>query len=87
GLQGIENADAILIVGANPRTEAPLLNARIRKTWLKGGVEVGGIGPQADLTYDYAWLGAGSKTLGKLPKAATDFLTKAERPAIIVGAG
>jgi NADH-quinone oxidoreductase subunit G len=87
GLQGIENADAILIVGANPRTEAPLLNARIRKTWLKGGVEVGVIGPQADLTYDYAWLGAGSKTLGKLPKAATDFLTKAERPAIIVGAG
>ncbi|MFX7351643.1 molybdopterin-dependent oxidoreductase, partial [Acinetobacter baumannii] len=52
-----------------------------------GGVEVGVIGPQADLTYDYAWLGAGSKTLGKLPKAATDFLTKAERPAIIVGAG
>jgi len=87
GLQGIENADAILIVGANPRTEAPLLNARIRKSWLKGGVEVGVIGPQADLTYDYAWLGAGSKTLGKLPKAATDFLTKAERPAIIVGAG
>lgn len=87
GLQGIENADAILIVGANPRTEAPLLNARIRKTWLKGGVEIGVIGPQADLTYDYAWLGAGSKTLGKLPKAATDFLTKAERPAIIVGAG
>ena len=87
GLQGIENADAILIVGANPRTEAPLLNARIRKAWLKGGLEVGVIGPQADLTYDYAWLGAGSKTLGKLPKAATDFLTKAERPAIIVGAG
>lgn len=87
GLQGIENADAILIVGANPRTEAPLLNARIRKSWLKGGVEVGVIGPQADLTYDYNYLGAGSKTVGKLPKAATDFLTKAERPAIIVGAG
>ncbi|MCH4266915.1 MAG: NADH-quinone oxidoreductase subunit NuoG [Brevundimonas sp.] len=87
GLQGIENADAILIVGANPRTEAPLLNARIRKTWLKGGVEVGVIGPQVDLTYDYNYLGAGSKTVGKLPKAAVDFLTKAERPAIIVGAG
>ena len=87
GLQGIENSDAILIVGANPRTEAPLLNARIRKTWLKGGVEVGVIGQQADLTYDYNYLGAGSKTVGKLPKAAVDFLTKAERPAIIVGAG
>src|SRR5690606_999846 len=87
GLQGIENADAILIVGANPRTEAPLLNARIRKSWLKGGVEVGVIGPQADLTYDYNYLGAGSKTVGKLPKAAMDFLARAERPAIIVGAG
>ncbi|WP_312143807.1 NADH-quinone oxidoreductase subunit NuoG [Brevundimonas sp.] len=87
GLQGIENADAILIVGANPRTEAPLLNARIRKVWLKGAAEIGVIGEQVDLTYDYNYLGAGSKTVGKLPKAAVDFLTKAERPAIIVGAG
>jgi NADH-quinone oxidoreductase subunit G len=87
GLQGIENADAILIVGANPRVEAPLLNARIRKTWLKGAAEIGVIGEQVDLTYDYNYLGAGSKTVSKLPKAAVDFLTKAERPAIIVGAG
>jgi len=87
GLQGIENADAILIVGANPRTEAPLLNARIRKVWLKGAAEIGVVGEQVDLTYDYNYLGAGSKTVGKLPKAAIDFLTKAERPAIIVGAG
>ncbi|WP_420469507.1 NADH-quinone oxidoreductase subunit NuoG [Brevundimonas sp. FT23042] len=87
GLQGIENADAILIVGANPRTEAPLLNARLRKAWLAGKSEIGLIGEQAALTFDYNWLGAGSKTLGKLPKAAVDFLTKAERPAIIVGAG
>ena len=87
GLQGIENADAVLIVGANPRTEAPLLNTRLRKIWLKGAAEIGVIGEQVDLTYDYNYLGAGSKTLGKLPKAAIDFLTKAERPAIIVGAG
>lgn len=87
GLQGIENADAILIVGANPRAEAPLLNARLRKTWLAGKTEIGLIGEQANLTFDYSWLGAGSKTLGKLPKAAVDFLTKAERPAIIVGSG
>jgi len=86
-IQGIENADAILIVGANPRVEAPLLNARIRKAWLTGGTEVGVIGQQVDLTYDYAYLGEGSKTVGKLPKAATEFLTKAERPAIIVGMG
>jgi NADH-quinone oxidoreductase subunit G len=87
GLQGIENADAVLIVGANPRTEAPLLNARLRKGWLAGKTEIGLIGEQATLTFDYNWLGAGSKTVGKLPKAAVDFLTKAERPAIIVGSG
>jgi len=87
GLAGVENADAVLIVGANPRTEAPLLNARLRKAWLAGTMEIGLIGEQANLTYDYSWLGAGSKTLAKLPKAAMDFLTRAERPAIIVGAG
>jgi len=87
GLAGIENADAVLIVGANPRVEAPLLNARLRKSWLSGKAEIGLVGEQADLTFEYSWLGAGSKTLGKLPKAAMDFLTKAERPAIIVGAG
>jgi NADH-quinone oxidoreductase subunit G len=87
GLAGVENADAVLIVGANPRTEAPLLNARLRKAWLAGKTEIGLIGEQADLTYDYSWLGAGSKTLAKLPKAAMDFLSKAERPAIIVGSG
>ncbi len=87
GLAGVENADAVLIVGANPRTEAPLLNARLRKAWLNGKMEIGLIGEQANLTYDYSWLGAGSKTLAKLPKAALDFLGKAERPAIIVGGG
>ncbi|GAA0637537.1 NADH-quinone oxidoreductase subunit NuoG [Brevundimonas lenta] len=87
GLQGIENADAVLIVGANPRVEAPLLNARLRKIWLAGKTEIGLIGEQAELTFDYSWLGAGSSTLAKLPKAAMDFLNKAERPAIIVGAG
>jgi NADH-quinone oxidoreductase subunit G len=87
GLAGIENADAVLIVGANPRTEAPLLNTRLRKAWLAGKTEIGLIGEQVNLTYDYSWLGAGSKTLAKLPKAAMDFLSKAERPAIIVGAG
>ncbi len=87
GIAGIETADAVLIVGANPRVEAPLLNARLRKAWLAGKAEIGLIGEQADLTYDYSWLGASSKTLAKLPKAAMDFLSKAERPAIIVGAG
>ncbi|WP_372707245.1 NADH-quinone oxidoreductase subunit NuoG [Brevundimonas sp.] len=87
GIAGIEAADAVLIVGTNPRVEAPLLNTRLRKAWLAGKTEIGLIGEQADLTFNYRWLGAGSKTLSKLPKAAMDLLTKAERPAIIVGAG
>lgn len=87
GLAGIETADAVLLVGVNPRTEAPLLNTRLRKSWIAGKTEILLIGEQADLTYDYNWLGAGSKTLSKLPKAAMDLLTRAERPAIIVGGG
>ncbi|MBJ7483204.1 NADH-quinone oxidoreductase subunit NuoG [Brevundimonas sp.] len=87
GLRGIEAADYVLLVGVNPRTEAALLNTRLRKIWLSGQAEIALIGEQADLTYPYSYLGAGSKTLAKLPKAALDALTKAERPAIIVGGG
>jgi NADH-quinone oxidoreductase subunit G len=87
GLQGLEAADSILLVGVNPRTEAPLLNQRIRKSWLAGKTRVGVIGEQADLTYDYDLVGRGTKTLAKLPKAAVDALSSAERPAIVVGAG
>lgn len=87
GLQGIEQADYILLVGTNPRAEAPLLNARIRKVWLLGKARVGLIGEQVDLTYDYDLVGRGTKSLAKLPKAAVDALANAERPAIIVGAG
>jgi NADH-quinone oxidoreductase subunit G len=87
GLQGLEAADSILLVGVNPRTEAPLLNQRIRKAWLAGKTRVGVIGEQADLTYDYDLVGRGTKTLAKLPKAAVDALSNAERPAIVVGAG
>ncbi|MBX9706650.1 MAG: NADH-quinone oxidoreductase subunit NuoG, partial [Caulobacteraceae bacterium] len=87
GLQGIEQADSILLVGTNPRAEAPLLNARIRKAWLAGKTRVGLIGEQVDLTYDYDLIGRGTKTLAKLPKAAVEALSNAERPGIVVGAG
>ena len=86
-LQGLENADSILLVGVNPRTEAPLLNQRIRKSWLAGKTRVGVIGDASDLTYDFDVVGRGTKTLSKLPKAAQDALANAERPAIVVGAG
>src|SRR6185437_7276408 len=50
-IAGIEQADALLIVGANPRKEAAVLNARIRKRWRAGMLKIGVIGPRADLTY------------------------------------
>ena len=85
---GIEDADAILIIGSNPRREAPVLNARIRKAWMRNGLRVGVIGERADLTYPTEYLGAGPDTLGNI--ASTSFgevLAKAERPLVIVGQG
>ncbi|WP_122468740.1 NADH-quinone oxidoreductase subunit NuoG [Brevundimonas lutea] len=87
GVAGIEQADVVLLIGTNPRVEAPLLNARLRKGWLSGDTRILSIGEAADLTYEVEHLGAGAKTLSKLPKAATDALKNAERPAIVVGAG
>jgi len=60
---GIEQADALLIIGSNPRKESPVLNARIRKRWLKGDFKVSVVGEKADLTYDYDYLGAGADSL------------------------
>jgi NADH-quinone oxidoreductase subunit G len=62
-IPGIDEADGLMIVGSNPRKEAPVLNARIRKRWRAGGLKIGVIGERADLTYDYAYLGAGPETL------------------------
>src|ERR1700687_624705 len=65
---GIDEADGLMIIGANPRKEAPILNARIRKRWRTGELKVGVIGEKADLTYDYAYLGAGVDTLATFVK-------------------
>ena len=84
----IEEADACLIVGANPRWEAAMVNARLRKRFLRGGFKVGLIGPQVDLTYDYDYLGAGPDTLKELAEgkgAFAEVLEKAEKPMIILG--
>jgi len=89
-LAGIEDADAILLVGVNPRLEAPVLNQRLRKRWLAGALRVGVVGEQTDLTYGYDYLGAGAQTLTGLSRQRNDFvkaLKEAKAPAIIVGAG
>src|SRR6185437_13816970 len=87
-LAGVEQADALLIVGANPRREGAVLNARIRKRWRAGNFPVALIGEKADLTYPYDYLGAGAETLGKLAESKfAEALKRAERPLMILGAG
>jgi NADH-quinone oxidoreductase subunit G len=87
-IAGIDAADALLIVGSNPRKEAAILNARIRKRWRAGKFPIGVIGPKADLTYTYDYLGAGPETLAAITKHSfADTLRKAERLMVLVGAG
>ena len=88
-IAGIEQADALLIVGSNPRKEAAILNARIRKRWRTGQLKIGVIGDKADLTYDYDYLGAGTDSLGELAAgkhAFADVLKGAKNPIVLVGA-
>jgi NADH-quinone oxidoreductase subunit G len=91
GIAGIEEADALLIIGSNPRKEAPVLNARIRKRWASGAMKVGYIGPQGhDLTYNVQHLGEGTAALSALLRGEGDFaelLKGAKRPMVIVGRG
>ena len=83
-IAGIDQADAILIVGSSPRYEAPVLNARIRKRWLRGGASIGVVGPKAELTYKYNHLGGGPETLAQ----AWDRPPKdSAKPMMIVGPG
>ncbi len=82
-IAGIEEADACLLVGTNPRTEAALVNARLRKRYLRGGFKVGAIGPALDLTYPVETLGAGGDALAR----AADFLDGAAAGMIVVGQG
>jgi NADH-quinone oxidoreductase subunit G len=86
-IAGIDEADALLIIGSNPRREAPVLNARIRKRKLAGGFPIGVIGPQAEITYPAEWLGEGPSVIGALPEAFAQVLAEAKRPMVIVGQG
>jgi NADH-quinone oxidoreductase subunit G len=89
-IAGIEQADALLIVGSNPRKEAAVLNARIRKRWRTGQLKIGVIGEKADLTYKYEHIGAGVDTLGELAAGKHSFaeiLKTAKTPIVLVGAG
>ncbi|KAL4222175.1 NADH dehydrogenase Fe-S protein subunit 1 ndufs1 [Mactra antiquata] len=87
-IQGVEQADLILLVGTNPRFEAPLFNARIRKSWINNDLTVAMVGSQVDLTYDYEHLGDSASILndiasGKHPFSKT--LAAAKNPMVVVG--
>ncbi len=84
GFSGIETADAILIVGSNVRIEAPLVNVRIRKA-VKRGAKVFVVGPVWETTYPATFLGNDLSVLDNLPAAVAEGMTKAERPAVILG--
>jgi NADH dehydrogenase (ubiquinone) Fe-S protein 1 len=87
-IPGVEKADAILLVGTNPRHEAAVLNSRIRKSWLHTGLEVGMIGERADTTYGYDFLGENAAALNNFVAGKGPFVEKfknAKYPLIIVG--
>uniref|UniRef100_A0AC34EZQ5 NADH-ubiquinone oxidoreductase 75 kDa subunit, mitochondrial n=1 Tax=Panagrolaimus sp. ES5 TaxID=591445 RepID=A0AC34EZQ5_9BILA len=87
-IAAIEEADALLLIGTNPRYEAPVLNARIRKTFIHSDIEIGVIGSDVDLTYDYEYLGSSASAIDELAAgkgAFGDRLKNAKRPMIIVG--
>ena len=90
GIAGIEQADAILLVGTNPRHEATLVNARILKRWRKGGCAIGMIGAEVDLGYPYRHVGFSPLALHELIEGRHEFaglLQQAKNPMIILGAG
>ena len=65
-IAGIEEADAVLLIGTNPRQEAPVLNARLRKIWRNRMVPIGMVGERTELTYAYDYLGSGPESLAEL---------------------
>lgn len=87
-IEGIEKADVCLLVGTNPRWEAALVNARIRKRYLRGEFSIGLIGEKIDLTYPYVHIGTDAKALEDLLKGNHPFsqmLKDAKHPIIILG--
>ena len=89
-IAGIEQADACLLIGTNPRVEASLVNARLRKRWLKGKFPVASIGAEAKLTYDVKNLGDDIEILFGFIQGSHPFsrvMKEAQRPIVIVGQG
>jgi NADH-quinone oxidoreductase subunit G len=89
-ISGIEAADAVLLIGTNPRWEAPVLNARLRKSWINNDVKIANVGEAYDLTYPVKQLGGAPFVLEKIASGTHPFakvLSDAARPALIIGQG
>ncbi|KAI4307669.1 hypothetical protein L6164_030833 [Bauhinia variegata] len=89
-IAGLEKADVFLLVGTQPRIEAAMVNARIRKTVRQSQAKVGYIGPATDFNYDHKHLGTGPETLLEIAEGRHPFfktISNAKIPVIIVGAG
>jgi NADH-quinone oxidoreductase subunit G len=89
-IAGIESADALLLVGTNPRWEAPIVNARIRKAWLRSDLKILRVGPQVDLTYAVDEVSENPADLADLARGefrAFEVLKSAKHPMLIVGQG
>jgi NADH-quinone oxidoreductase subunit G len=89
-IAGIEAADCCLLIGTDPRSEAPLVNARLRKRYLRGGFAVAAVGPALDLTYPVEMLGEGGETLAALAGGEHRWaarLRAAQRPMLVLGQG
>ncbi len=87
-IAGIEQADVCLLVGTNPRFEAPMVNARIRKAWLKGGLKVYHLGNPVDLTYPVEYLGNDPRILAQIADGKhplSGILSSAKKPMIVLG--
>jgi NADH dehydrogenase (ubiquinone) Fe-S protein 1 len=87
-IQGIEEADVVLLVGTCPRYEAPLVNARLRKAWMHNELQVAMVGVSTDLTYTYDHLGDTAAVLQEIASgnhAYSETLANAKNPMIIVG--
>ncbi|NWS02037.1 NADH-ubiquinone oxidoreductase 75 kDa subunit, mitochondrial [Motacilla alba alba] len=87
-IAGVEEADVLLLVGTNPRFEAPLFNARIRKSWLHNDLQVALVGSPVNLTYRYEHLGESPQILQDIASgkhAYSKVLDNAKKPMVVVG--
>ena len=88
GIAGAEDADFVLLVGSNPRFDAPVFNARLRKCWIHNELDLAMVGPKVDLTYDYDHVGETTEVLAQLADGSHPYcarLAKAKNPVVIVG--